>query len=100
MWKDRMKNIIGTKVYVPYDKTKSVKWTVEKIIENKNIHVKESSDFHPVYDYRHMDPSKINPLKNFLENFPEEEQTLGDLCRKFNFRKSEKFSVSVSVIQV
>ena len=73
MWKDRMKNLVGTKVYVPFDKTKNVEWVVEKIIDNKNTHIEESSDFHPVYDYRHMDPSKINPLKNFLEIFPEDE---------------------------
>ena len=71
--KDRINNLVSTRIYVPYEKKKSVEWTVEKIIDNRNIHSEESGDFHPVYDYRHMDPTKINPLKNFLEIFPEKE---------------------------
>ena len=73
IWKDEIKKLIGDKVYVPYDKTKRVEWTIEKIIENKNTHIEESGDFHPVYDYQCMDPSKVNPLKIFLEVFPEKE---------------------------
>ena len=45
---------------------------MEKIIENKNTHIEDSGDFHPVYNYRCMDPSKVNPLKK-LEIFPETE---------------------------
>ena len=59
-------------MYVPYNKLKRVEWTVEKIIENKNTHIEDSGDFHPVYNYRCMDPSKVNPLKK-LEIFPETE---------------------------
>ena len=63
--------MVGNKVYVPYNKSKTVEWTVKKIIENKNTHVEESGDFHPVYDYRCIDPTKVNRLKKKLEIFPE-----------------------------
>ena len=43
------------------------------MIDNKNIHIEESGDFHPVHDYRHIDPTKINQLKYFLEIFPDDE---------------------------
>ena len=65
--------MIGNKVHVPYDKSKRVEWALEKIIKNKNTHIEESRDFHPVYDYRYMDPLKVNPLKKILEIFPETE---------------------------
>ena len=51
----------GSKVDIPYEKHKSVEWTVEDMISNKNIHAEESGDFYPIYDYLYMDPIKINP---------------------------------------
>ena len=45
MWKERIKSIVGTKVYVPYNKNKIVEWMFEKIIDNRNIHTEESGDF-------------------------------------------------------
>ena len=42
-------------------------------IENKNTPIEDTGDFHPVYNYRCMDPLKVYPLKKLLEIFPETE---------------------------
>ncbi len=73
-WKDQMKKLEGVNIDVPYDgKKKTIQWRIEGIVTTKNTHDETPSDFHPVYDYRTMDPDVVNPLKNFLEVFPENE---------------------------
>ena len=69
-WKERINNTLGNKIYILYNKDKNTVWTAKKLIDNKNIHIQESEDFHLVYDHHCMDPSKINLMKNFLKNFP------------------------------
>ena len=73
-YKEKVREVVGEVVRVCYNKKKNlnVEWTIEEKVRNKNTHDEDTS-LMPIYDYQTLDPYKVNPLKNFLEVFPQEE---------------------------
>ena len=74
MWKAKVHLLEGITINVPCNgRKKIIKCKIEGVVTTRNTHNESASDFHQVYDYQIMDPDVVNPLKNFLEVFPESE---------------------------
>ena len=73
-WKEKVRKLQGTEVKIVYDKRKglNIVWTIEDFVGNRNIH-EDKHQYLPVFESTKMPTSQVNPMKNFIEVFPEHE---------------------------
>ena len=76
-WKDKVRKLHGTEIKIMYDKRNklSVTWKIEDFVGNKNIH-EDEHQYLPIFESTKMPTNHINPIKNFMEVFPESEMKL------------------------